>query len=129
MLGTNEAEWLAAKGTAMTEHEELVGQLLATVRSARPDGSCLVISPFEQTDWRVPELPSRPSVPAMVAAQRRAAFAHGCAFWDAYMWMGGEGASKLWWKRGLVMKDMQHPTSAGVELIAAALSAALLVGR
>jgi lysophospholipase L1-like esterase len=120
MLGTNEAEWLHP-GRGVEEHEQVLGEVLASIRSARPEASCLVVSPFDQLDWRVEGAPPRTSVPAMVEAQRRAAAAHGCAFWDAYAWMGGKGASREWYKRGLVVKDFQHPTSDGAELIADAL--------
>ena len=126
MLGTNEAEWLSAKGAGMTEHEQIVNELLATVRAAQPHGSCLVISPMDQLDWRDDKMPPRTSVPAMVEAQRRAAEAHGCAFWDAYQWMGGKGASLGWYKRGLIVKDFQHPTTEGAEVIGAALFAGLV---
>jgi lysophospholipase L1-like esterase len=126
MLGTNEAEWLAAKGAGMAEHEQIVNDLLATVRAAQPHGSCLVISPMDQLDWRDEKMPPRTSVPAMVDAQRRAAAAHGCAFWDAYAWMGGKGASLGWYKRGLIVKDFQHPTTEGAELIGNALFAGLV---
>lgn len=126
MLGTNEAEWLAARGTGMAEHEKLFGELLGTVRKANPKGSCLVVSPLDQLDRRTEAMPPRDSVPAMVDAQRRAATAKGCAFWDTYAWMGGKGASREWHKRGLVMKNFQHPTSAGATRIAEALYAALV---
>ena len=126
MLGTNEAGWLSPRGSGMAEHERLFGELLASVRAANPRGSCLVISPLEQTDWRTEGLPARASVPAMVAAQHRAATANGCAFWDAYAWMGGEGASKQWLKRGWLRNDYAHPTPAGATRIANALFAALV---
>lgn len=126
MLGTNEAEWIPAKGTAMTEHEELFGALLASVRAGNPHASCLVVSPLDQIDYKDPLMPPRASIPAMVEAQHRAALAHGCAFWDTYQWMGGKGASAGWFKRGLVVKDYQHPTSEGAERIAAALFAGLV---
>lgn len=121
MLGTNEAEWLAPRGQGMAEHEKLFGDLLETVRTANPNASCLVVSPLDQTDYTLETMPPRESIPAMVAAQHRAAAAHGCAFWDTYAWMGGKGASKLWYKRGLVVKDFQHPTTNGATRIAHAL--------
>ncbi len=126
MLGTNEAEWLAANGSGMAEHEKLFGELLGNVRAANPKSSCLVVSPLDQLDWRTETMPPRDSIPAMVDAQRRAAAARGCAFWDTYAWMGGKGASRQWHKRGLVMKDFQHPTTAGATRIADALYAALV---
>jgi lysophospholipase L1-like esterase len=125
MLGANEAEWLAPKGAGMEEHEKVFGELLATVRAANPDGSCLVVSPLDQIDWRAVNMPPRESVPAMVDAQKRAALAAGCAFWNAYEWMGGKGASRDWRKQGLVIKDFQHPTTAGAHRIANALYAGL----
>jgi lysophospholipase L1-like esterase len=124
MLGTNEAEWLAAEGAGMAEHEKLFNQLLATVRAANPAGSCLVISPLDQIDWRDTNQP-RTSIPAMVAAQKRAAIAQGCAFWNTYEWMGGKGASRAWLQQGLVVRDFQHPTDAGSQRIANALFAGL----
>lgn len=126
MYGTNEAEWLAPKGKGIEEHEKVFGELLATVRAANPNGSCLVISPLDQVDWRADKMPDRASVPAIVAAQRRAAIAQGCAFWDVYTWMGGEGSAKTWFKRSWVGKDYVHPTTAGATRIADALYDALV---
>ena len=126
MFGTNEAEWLAPKGQGMAEHEQVFRDLLSSVRAANPDGSCLVVSPLDQLDWRKENAPPRESIPAMVEAQHRAATAAGCAFWDAYQWMGGKGASATWFRRGLIIKDFQHPTSEGAARIAEALFAGLV---
>jgi lysophospholipase L1-like esterase len=126
MFGTNEAEWLTPRGAGMAEHEQVMTELLGTVRAANPTASCLVVSPLDQIDWRDPKTPPRASVPAMVEAQRRAATARGCAFWDVYAWMGGKGSSATWFKRGLVTKDFQHPTVAGAKRLADALAAGLL---
>ncbi len=125
MLGTNEAEWLH-KGPGIDEHERVFDELLASVRKASPTGSCLVVSPLDQLDWRTENMPPRDSVPNIVEAQRRAAKKHGCAFWDVYTWMGGKGASRSWYKRGLVVKDFQHPTAQGAEQLATALFAGLV---
>lgn len=125
MFGTNEAEWLAPRGQGMAEHEQVFRDLLASVRAANPDGSCLVVSPLDQLDWRKDNAPPRESIPAMVEAQHRAAAAAGCAFWDTYAWMGGKGSSATWFRRGLIIKDFQHPTSEGAAKIAEALFAGL----
>ena len=121
MYGTNEAEWIRPRGAAMAEHEKLFGELLATVRAASPNATCLVVSPLDQLEWHEDKMPPRESIPAMVEAQHRAATANGCAFWDVYTWMGGKGASRSWYKRGLVVKDFQHPTSEGADRLADAL--------
>ena len=126
MYGTNEAEWLRPRGPSMAEHEKLLGEVLGTIRGANPKASCLVVSPLDQLDYQDDKLPSRDSVPAMVAAQRRVAIAAGCAFWDVYTWMGGRGSAGTWHKRGLMAKDYQHPTSEGAEVLAEALYEALV---
>jgi len=126
MYGTNEAEWLAPKGAGMEEHEKVFGDILQHVHDANPHGSCLVVSPMDQLDWRADGMPPRTSIPAMVEAQRRAAKAHGCAFWDTYAWMGGKGASRDWYHRGWIVNDFQHPTSDGADRIAEALYSGLV---
>lgn len=126
MLGTNEAEWLPATGPALDEHEQLFGKLLDSIHDANPTQSCLVISPFDQLDWRKPDAPPRASIPAMVAVQHRVATSHGCAFWNTYEWMGGAGSSRAWAKQRLVTNDFQHPTTKGAHRIGDALAAALL---
>ena len=126
MIGTNEAGWLA--GNALEEHGQVMRDLLAPVRAANPDASCLVVSPLDQVDYEQRGLPPRPALAPMVAAQREAALASGCAFWDAHAWMGGAGASREWRKRGWVVRDFAHPTTAGAHRIADALAAGLLDG-
>ncbi len=126
MIGTNEAGWLAGK--ALDGHARVVAELLAPYRAAHPGGSCLIISPFDQVDYERAGLPPRPSIAPMVAAQRAAASAAGCAFWDTQSWMGGPGSSKDWRKAGWLTNDYAHPTPDGANRIADALSAALLAG-
>jgi lysophospholipase L1-like esterase len=128
MLGGNEAAWLPAKGEAMAEHERLFTQLVTSARAANPDRACLVVSPFDQLAWEADGTPPRASIPAIVDAQHRAATAAGCAFWDAYRWMGGKGSSRGWRKKKLLTNDFQHPTEAGSRRIADALAAGLVDG-
>ena len=126
MIGTNEAGWLA--GSALAEHAKVMQALLAPVRAANPDASCLVISPFDQLDYEKAGLPPRASIAPMVDAQRAAAAAVGCAFWDARAWMGGPGSSRTWRRAGWLTNDFAHPTHAGSNRIADALAAGLLDG-
>lgn len=126
MIGTNEATWLAGKELA--RYRTVLDSLLAPVRAANPGMSCLVISPLERTAWFQEGSPSLASVAPMVEANREAAAAAGCAFWDTYSWMGGEGASKVWRKAGWLTNDFAHPTTAGDARIGRALTDALLSG-
>jgi lysophospholipase L1-like esterase len=128
MLGGNEATWLPAKGAALDEHERNVTKLAGVVHASNPDRACLVVSPFDQLAWETAGTPPRPSIAPMVAAQRRAALAAGCAFWDAYQWMGGKGSARQWRRRKLLTNDFVHPTPAGSRRIGEALAAGLLDG-
>jgi hypothetical protein len=58
---------------------------------------------------------SLPVVPGMVEAQRRAAQAEECAFFDTYQAMGGEAAAGRWFRRNprLVSGDLSHLTIRG----------------
>lgn len=126
MIGANEAIWIGGKKLAM--YEQTVKSLLAPIRAARPDGACLVISPLAMVDYTRKGLPLRPAIPTMIAAQRAAAQANGCAFWDIAAWMGNAAGTAAWRKAGLMTNDYAHPTIAGDRRIAEALSAALLDG-
>lgn len=124
MIGANEAGWLA--GDDLTTYAAVLTELVAPVRKANPRASCLLISPLDQVAWDRPGAPQRASIPAMVEANRAAAAAAGCAFWDAYAWMGGAGAARDWRKAGWLTNDFVHPTSAGDARLGGALTRGLL---
>jgi lysophospholipase L1-like esterase len=127
MLGTNEAQWLAG-ASAMAEYEKTWEQLLAPVRAARPQASCLVMSPLDQAEAKDDKIVSRRGVPKMVAAQRKAAQAAGCAYWDTFTWMGGSGAAITWNRRGLLGSDFAHMSRKGTAKVADGLADALFNG-
>jgi lysophospholipase L1-like esterase len=129
MLGTNEAEWLSPGQRAMSDYQQVFERLLAPVRAGRPDAACLVVSPLDQAEVKDDEtIASRPVMPHMVEAQRKAARAHGCAFYDTYTWQGGKGAAVRWNKRGLVGTDFQHLSEKGTAMVADGLTDAILAG-
>lgn len=127
MLGTNEAQWLAG-ASAMAEYEKTWEALLAPVRAARPQASCLVMSPLDQAELKDDKIVSRRGVPKMVAAQRKAAQAAGCAYWDTFTWMGGSGAAIRWRDRGLLGSDFAHMSRKGTAKVADGLADALFTG-
>jgi lysophospholipase L1-like esterase len=128
MLGTNEAEWLFGGKQAMAEYQGVFEKLLAPIRAGRPDAACLVVSPLDQAELKDEKLASRPVMPHMVEAQRRAAAAQGCAFYDTYTWQGGKGSAIKWNRRGLVGTDFQHLSEKGSAMVADGLVDALLAG-
>ncbi len=104
--------------------------VLERMRQGREDLGCLVFSPLDQARRHRGRIRTLPTIPLIVAAQRRAAFDSGCAFYDTWQAMGGEDAMRRWFKARprLAMGDFRHATPAGYEIIGNMLYKALLAG-
>jgi lysophospholipase L1-like esterase len=106
-------------------------QVAHLVRTARPEASCLLFAPLDQAerDERGRVVTLAP-VPRIVSASRRAAEAEGCAFFDTWSAMGGEGAMGRWFRRSprLSSADFRHATPAGYRVIGNMFYRALLAG-
>lgn len=101
------------------------------VRHARPEAACLLMAPLDQAvrDERG-NIATIEQVPVIVDAMRRAAAAEGCAFFDTYAAMGGEGSMRRWFRSTprLAFGDYRHATPAGYTVIGNMLYKALLKG-
>ena len=128
MIGANEAQWLGPADADTKAYAANYGKVLAPIRKARPDATCLVVSPTDQAEAKDGGYPSRPVMPVLVEAQRKAAKANGCAFFSTYDWMGGKGSAAKWFKKGLVGSDFQHLSRKGANKMADAVHAALMAG-
>jgi lysophospholipase L1-like esterase len=128
MIGANEAEWLGPTDRDTKDYTAHYVKLLSEVRSARPEAACLVMSPTDQAEAKDGEYPSRPVMPVLIAAQRAAAVAEGCAFYSTYDWMGGKGSAAKWFHKGLVGSDFQHLSRKGANKLSEALFGALMAG-
>jgi lysophospholipase L1-like esterase len=126
-FGGNDADDLRSED----EFFDIFRQVAHLVREARPEASCLLFAPLDQAErderGRVVTLPS---VPRIVTAMRRAAEAEGCAFFDTWTAMGGEGAMGRWFRRSprLSSGDFRHATPAGYRVIGNLFYRALLDG-
>jgi lysophospholipase L1-like esterase len=116
--GTNEArrrDWTAES------YAEAFGALLDRLRAATPTASLLVLGPPDQylrlrSGYRVHE-----GVDRIVEAQRMAALARGCAFWDLRTTMGGKGSMRQWVNAGFAQGDFVHFTAPGYRMIGESL--------
>jgi hypothetical protein len=117
--GTNEA--FDASRT-IAEYEGEVRSVLARLRQAAPSASCLFIAPFDLPSSR------RARLIEIVAAQRRLAWEGGCAFWNGYAFMGGQGSISSWAsaKPSLAAPDHIHLTRRGYIYVGTAIADALL---
>lgn len=159
LLKTEDATWIAQARAldphvlvfyygAMTEHEDMAwhrrpppDDWLAMYearyarvldRAARADVDCLVLSMLTRAE---PDPSGNhfvvfDSVGPTVAAQRRAALAQGCAFFDSFAAMGGEqGADDWYWHEPRWLGfDLRHPTPAGFRRYGTLLYVAVIHG-
>lgn len=104
---------------SMERYEEEYRAVLRHVRAARPEMACLVMAPLDHGLRDGRRIRSLPVVPKMVQAQRRAAQAEGCAFFDTYQAMGGEGGAARWFRKKprLLSGDLAHATAAGQKVL------------
>jgi lysophospholipase L1-like esterase len=128
MIGANEAEWLGPSDRDTKDYQTRYGKLLAQVRKALPDASCLVVSPTDQAEAKDGHYASRAVMPVLIAAQRAAARAEGCAFYSTYDWMGGKGSAAKWFRKGMVGTDFQHLSRKGSDRLGDGLFRTLQAG-
>jgi lysophospholipase L1-like esterase len=128
MIGANEAEWLQPGDRDTKQYQAHYEAVLAPLRKARADAACLVVSPTDQAEEHEGDYRSRPVMPVLVEAQRKAARAQGCAFYSTYDWMGGKGSAAKWFRKGLVSSDFQHLSKKGANKMADAVFDALMAG-
>jgi lysophospholipase L1-like esterase len=126
--GTNEAGFAAFIGK---QYEGELRTAIARVREAAPNASILLMAPMdrgERGDGN--SIQTMPTIPKIVAIQQRVAADTGCAFFNSYQAMGGEGTMQRWYegKPRLVGGDLIHPTPQGAKIVATAFVDQLLLG-
>ena len=88
--GTNEA---GRKDWTLESYREMYSRLIERLRADAPTATILVVGPADRTQkvrkvgWQTME-----KIDVIAEAQRQAALANGCAFWDLRAKMGGKGS-------------------------------------
>jgi lysophospholipase L1-like esterase len=106
----------------LRKHEQLRRQwvdVLTRFRADEPERACLVMSPIDHGVRRGPQIVSVDLMEPMVALMKEVALAEGCAFFDTYRAMGGEGSAGRWRKteQPLLAADLSHLNDAGQRVI------------
>jgi len=116
--GTNEA---GDPNVTPAQHKDALTALARRVK-ASPGTACLVLGPPDRGARTLPKLAE------IIAAQRAAADASGCAFFDQFAAMGGAGSIARWSRENpaRARRDHVHLTRAGYAALADALVADLL---
>lgn len=128
MIGANEAQWLGPGDRDTKLYQQNYEKVLAPIRKARPEASCLVVSPTDQAEAKDGGYPSKPVMALIVDGQRKAAHASGCAFFSTYDWMGGKGSAVKWFRKGYVGSDFIHLSHKGAVKFSDAIYDALMAG-
>jgi len=106
-------------------------QVIERVKAALPRASVLIMSPMDrgQRDSNS-RITTVPSLPRLVEIQRQIASQMGCAFFNTFQAMGGEGTMARWYDSTprLVSADFTHPMPAGARKVGVLLDQALESG-
>jgi lysophospholipase L1-like esterase len=106
-------------------------QVIERVKAAVPRASVLIMSPMDrgQRDSNS-RIITVPTLPRLVDIQRQMAAELGCAFFNTFQAMGGEGTMARWYdsQPRLVSADFTHPLPAGARKVGVLLDQALESG-
>jgi len=124
--GANESEY---ENWPMDQYEKDTRAVVQRIRAALPNASILFVGPMDRGKRGAgAAIVTRPTIPKLIEAQRRLAAELGCAFFDAFTAMGGEGTVARWYeaKPKLMTSDLTHPTWQGSEIVGTLIHDALL---
>ncbi len=106
-------------------------KVIERVKAAVPRASVLIMSPMDrgQRDSSA-RITTVPTLPRLVEIQRQMADEMGCAFFNTFQAMGGEGTMARWYdsEPRLVSADFTHPLPAGARKVGVLLDQALESG-
>jgi lysophospholipase L1-like esterase len=126
--GTNESSYASYIEKL---YEKELRELIGRVKSALPGTPMLIMSPMDrgerQSDGTIGTLAA---LPKLVAIQARVAKETGCAFFNTFEAMGGEGTMGRWYEMQprLVSADFMHPLPQGARKVGVLLDDALVQG-
>lgn len=100
-------------------YEKSFSNQLSFLKSLDPDLQIIVIGVGDAAQQTENGIESYPNIEKIRDAQRNAAFANGCIFWDSYQAMGGKNSIYSWVHADppLAQKDYTHLTRAGARII------------
>ena len=121
--GTNESLYPAY---VEKEYPRELRRVIATLREALPHASILLMGPMDRGTG--PDISTPPALHAIIEAQRKAAAETGCAFFNTFAAMGGEGTMNRWYhsQPRLVSADFLHPMPAGAAIVGSLFEKALM---
>lgn len=107
-------------------YEENLRKQLQYLKKVWPRAVILVVGVSDMSENGTNGYATRSSVPKVIVAQRNAAFAEGCAFWNLYAAMGGRNSMPVWVESGMAQKDYTHFNRKGGHRVAQMLFEAIM---
>src|SRR5262249_31565747 len=115
--GTNESQF---ERLPMDQYHRDTVEVIRRVRAALPHASIMLVAPMDRgARGEGGRILTRPPIPRLVSHQRAIAAETGCAFFDTYTAMGGDGTVARWCdaRPKLMGGDYTHPTARGAEIV------------
>ncbi|HJZ68605.1 MAG TPA: GDSL-type esterase/lipase family protein [Blastocatellia bacterium] len=115
--GTNESQF---ERLPMDQYEQDTKEAIRRIRAALPGVSIMLLGPMDRgARGAGGAIVTRPMIPKLIGYQRRLAAETGCAFFDTFTSMGGEGTVARWCEQRprLMGGDFTHPTAQGAEIV------------
>jgi lysophospholipase L1-like esterase len=115
--GTNESQF---DRLPMDQYHRDTVEVINRIRAALPNASIMLVAPMDRGKrGEGGRIVTRPTIPRLVDYQRAIAAETGCAFFDTYSAMGGEGTVERWCEARpkLMGGDYTHPTAKGAEIV------------
>ena len=107
-------------------YEQNLRKQLQYLKKVWPRAEILVVGVSDMSENGTGGYVTRPSVTKVIEAQRNAAFAEGCAFWNLYAAMGGRNSMPVWVESGMAQKDYTHFNRKGGHRVAQMLFEAIM---
>lgn len=109
-------------------YEQSLRRQLHYLKQLMPDATVLVVSSSDMSEKTAEGYVTKPEVAKVIEAQRNAAFAEGCAFWNLFEAMGGHNSMPQWVnaKPALAQKDYTHFNRKGGHIVAQKLYDAIM---
>jgi len=126
MLGGNDALRVRQRSSTMEQIRFEMEELVKVVQKTVPEADCMIWSPMDAGEMSGGKIVSKTLVAEMRTLQRDVAYRMGCAFWDMFAAMGGEGSIARWSKHDIINKDLVHPRRRAGELLGHLFANAIL---
>jgi hypothetical protein len=113
---------------SMEDYRRTMTEVLLQGKKAVTDSSCFIVGAMDRAAKVGDQIVSMRVIPHIVREQEAASKDAGCAFFNTFKAMGGNGSMPIWVRRGLGQADLTHPSGAGSEALGNWLFRGLMQG-